>query len=591
MVYFAQAQPDFYNHKYKIDGYKHTLQMLRDFDSKKQCLYISPHGLSTAGRIYGFWQWIKPWLGFENHCNQAKINAEILKFLHYGTVKNFSEDAEIKKLYQDIYQKSQSKKLILDNSITVTLMQLRGDNPLSTKIKDLRSHLSGFCIKHRHELNPCFWSKPFSYRLQSPSHEFGTTYIKLASSLLSQDRTSIEVFDFIYRASSCNHALTATYQKELTECFNEACRYEPSMEEGFNFYKAKIRLRLSQRAFFNSNYEESITQLTSAEQIKPELKKDKHASIHAFSLIKLDKMDQAEKILSYINPKSLDSKTRHRCMEAYLILGDHAFLKKDSLKTALTSLITFGFGTTKVKLCDKALFHYQKAMQFTDSANIKKVIDKLNDVWGDAKKLKVAERSSDFLNYGLSMLKAENWQTASYLLLLALKYMDETARLLQPTGQECLEKLVEAIVKDYCESKDASKALALVDQTLELIQVKDKWISLEDVKEFSFNPDSNVVSKLPGLVDVKGNFNVYVGSDLHFLRGELLELTKGPADQKLQSYRESANLSPKNPFGSHSVYMKDDQETSSDYATYRQTAMNWGGAERLQKLGWTVSPS
>ncbi|HEX4839606.1 MAG TPA: hypothetical protein VFU89_04095, partial [Rhabdochlamydiaceae bacterium] len=88
MTVYAEACPDFYLKRFERAAYSALLQNLSQAKPNPY-LYVTEQGLVLTHVFHYIWENFKGCLGRENRTQVEKVNAEWLKFLHYGLMVGY----------------------------------------------------------------------------------------------------------------------------------------------------------------------------------------------------------------------------------------------------------------------------------------------------------------------------------------------------------------------------------------------------------------------------------------------------------------------------------------------------------------------
>lgn len=275
MPVYLENCPDYYQKKFTRETFGYVLEKL---SQPGQQLCVREGGLDTITTIYALWEQFIGMLGFENGTDSHKIEAEWLKFLHYGMVKGYLQDPEL-----------------LQTAAKVRNLYFRKLPQAGTNLEIFREALASYCTQNRAHLEPSYWNKFFAETINmtlTKKHVFGSTYLALAEQVRSEERIK-----HLGKAASRHFAINdPDYNSRLEQCFNRVKQlysWRPSIETA--------RLRLAKRAYARHKPQDALNHLTEAKktiQLPPF-----YAYMEFCCFATLEKWNEADTFLQ--NPPSL----------------------------------------------------------------------------------------------------------------------------------------------------------------------------------------------------------------------------------------------------------------------------------------------
>ena len=181
---FILFYPDIISFEYKSN--EDYIRDLKNLMGKKKgqtkYLYVDHNGIKPVWGIRYAWEHIKGAFGFENHCQQQRVQMAFNKFVYYGYVGNRIagnlSEAEFDVLASNPYLTNVFKESV----------KLKKDPLIVTK---LQMDLSEFYNHNQLKLRPSLWRRFFSRTKNNPlkltfPYQFGNAWIALINEAASQ---------------------------------------------------------------------------------------------------------------------------------------------------------------------------------------------------------------------------------------------------------------------------------------------------------------------------------------------------------------------------------------------------------------------
>lgn len=603
MIYYPQAQPDFYDKKFTLTSYENVFKTLDQYNPSKHCLYLNERGLATTHKIHYYLQKIKGWFGFENLADEKKIDAELLKFLHYGLIHQYITHQSIRPIIESVYGKIKINQLKVNELVEKSLSDLSHQNETSKAkhqdlLNNLRLRLTSYCQVHQNNLRPSFWNRLFSDTLPSGSYSasgiFGETYLALAEQQVRQAwrenyHISNNTLKCFKHAASRHSSLSDAFSKRLIQSFQGAEGY--ITDPACNHQVSKINLRLGQRESLRDKQKEAAQLFQKVYKKNFAMFNAKHLILWLQSEISIKGVNFIEILVRELDKSGVsDPKSKNIYINGCLELGDHYFRQSQTLKTRLsdtiTGLLTWKTAPSQTNYLSLAFSVYHKAFDKADSEETRQLI--LNKLIVNSKAvspdLLKTLIEKEYLNSD-SPTYEQGWSCAIYLMMIQCH---TTIELLKKKGHALINKFLKTTINCKKEGLAPQAALGFINEVIPRIDIIGN--GLVALKEALISSHPYIESDIADLIS-KERFTVDVGANLYFLKGELLSETKGSPEAIYEAYKKASELAPKNPFGVGGLFMEDDQISPEDdfqelIKNYRKFALDWGAAETLKSLGY-----
>ncbi len=169
-AYFNNC-PDYYPIDFNKNNYQRNLDTLLSSEGSLGVKHHSFTRLGWLGRIFNAVSWI---FGFKDITNSARINGEILKFLHYGILHKLIDN----NLQNQLQYLSVQGWIAPEVKNAVDSLSEK-NIATAEKLARIKELLSNYFTKNEQQLRPAFWKR----RTSSPSvplnksSPFGTTHL------------------------------------------------------------------------------------------------------------------------------------------------------------------------------------------------------------------------------------------------------------------------------------------------------------------------------------------------------------------------------------------------------------------------------
>ncbi|HEY5235187.1 MAG TPA: hypothetical protein VIJ14_03315, partial [Rhabdochlamydiaceae bacterium] len=474
MTIFAEASPDYYLKRYSPVEYSHLLQTLTKARPDPY-LCVTERGLLLIPVIQYVWEKFKAYFGFENRAQVEKVQAEWLKFLHYGLIEEYFLNPENLESLRSLEGKTSDSvkrtiEIILDNQ----------DN----KLKRVQDELTHYGRIHAEALKPALWNRCFFARtVYSYPRAFGETYLSLAEQpqLYTEERV-----EYLYHAASPKFSLEDSYCRRLESCFNALKTFD-LVQSGH------IHLQMSRRKQLQNDHHSALSHLIEAKQAHGRLSSYHRylefiSSAHRLSPQYAATFDGMtgwkstcfEACKAFLkNPPEFpdgEQKLRPDYASALVTLGDYHLSSSTSVGTRMMSWVG---STAQKSSLESALECYTKALVFTDGAKEREVMQKL---WDHIDKMR--ELGVNLEKFGRSMaelaLRSPEPVAAAQQSLVCLKCFPNTALFSQ--WEEIAERFAHCIAQVY-QSKAFAKHFVLLDFSLQHVktcgeETKSKFVEI-----------------------------------------------------------------------------------------------------------------
>ncbi len=568
---YPESCPDYYEKRFNSATYAALLQNLSNIGPNTR-LCVTDRGLETTSRIKAIWEGIKGWFGLDNAVKLEKLQAEWLKFLHYGLVKGYFHDPAILQSLQTI--NSKANYYLQNTNLNITVRTIISPGTLDEKIDRVRIQLIEYCNKHYKQLEPSFWNSLIAKTtlLSFPTKDdFGITYISMAYAETEQYNLW-KKFEYLHKATSSKFPMNEYYSQQLGDCLNQAIRNYDLPTTPLIDSARKICLRLAKREYIRNRPKTALDYLDKAIKLSEDHLEAHYSYIKFISLAEALKYSEAEKMVNDL-PEMPENKLdlSSRFTDALVIIGDSKLSYAKSKRATFVSYISLGYIDQRKTYSSQALDYYKKAFDSSEEKQgkdvLKKLCQHLDDIRGTA--LNLEDFQKDAFELGLGCYEKSEWENAAYFFLLSMKcFSSEELSSFAPAG-DIRTRFAQSIANMVKEEKINENSLNLLNQAIQHHQQFDE----ENIEEF---------------INAEGkNFLNDQGACLYFLKGKVMQKLGGyPKSDILEAFDTACKLAPENPWGAWAYFAKDDQRSAKDndevlIAYSEKLAIEWGAAREI----------
>jgi tetratricopeptide (TPR) repeat protein len=558
MKVYLESQPDYFNKHYAPEEYSRVLDRLAAASSSTRLCFTDKEGLTTAGKVYTIWQRFLGLFGFTNHTYEPKVESELLKFLLYGVSKNLITPN------LSTFQKVIQRDLRVSEAVKKVFQLFNKEGRVS--LEPLHASLQAFHRANSDFLTPALWRSVTAPSIERTHWEFGSVYLHLAEQLPREHaRQDTAILEAYKAAAGLHNSLDPAYSNRLVQSFNN---FDQSLNGWFRenswgntekTQKAEFQLLCAKRAHLKKQMKDALSYFEEADKIL-KLSTPDILLYWADAAIQSNDYKKTETLLSRCAAQDLTPANHSLYANICAQLGAHFEGKKDSLKTTLFRVASFGLTPSPNDHCQKARNFYEKALSFTqDQADIQRRIVAVS-------KHIPPDETAWRKNYdlGLAAIRKAEWESAIGYLLVAMQSKERNSLLTDLDGQQTLKAFTQAIQK--VTPKDTEKGLEFLEHALDCIG---------DITTLFDRDDENIYCHLD-LVTEDRKFKVDVGAKLHRLKAEAMQTLGYPSGVISEEFALAVKLAEKNPFGIDALFMDDDKPRSEkDLKTYQELAAKW----------------
>lgn len=203
---YYNSRPDYYPVNFNTQSYQKNLDTLL---SSKGTLGLEKHSFKRLSWIEKILNAVAWFFGFGDSTNVAKLNGEVLKFLHYGTTHNIINSN----------RKIQFQNLATQNWIALEVKEAinivnQNDNA-DKQFQELRDTMKVYFSNNEQQLRPHFWKRYKSNPCVpiNDTSPFGTTHYLKAAFTTDQSKTK----------SALNHAIWSLEPSKNDLGFQRKC--------------------------------------------------------------------------------------------------------------------------------------------------------------------------------------------------------------------------------------------------------------------------------------------------------------------------------------------------------------------------------
>jgi tetratricopeptide (TPR) repeat protein len=585
---FIEAQPDYYEKNHSLQAYRAVLEGI-NLAAPGTTLCMSSEGLQTAGRVYVLWQMFLGLLGFTNQTDEVQVSSECLKFLFYGVTHQYLADPATCTLLGEIELKCQRNDLRVSSAVREAFGALgqhagRMQEEQALLIQDLSQRLIDFCRIHQEDLKPYFWHRLSAETIDLPLNpQFGQTYLSLAeqtSNVDAPDRQDVQKAIRYYKIAAQNyHSQASRYSERLYLSFSSFIVNFPTLEQTLPQQIASIYLLIAEREHHRGQFSHARECFTKVDELDTtgSLLEQRHLIQWTASCLEGRYFRAAENLMGRIDASHLNAQLAQAYIHACIKMGDHFFAKKGTLTTGIFHVVSLGNTPNSLDHCRKAIGYYDRAMKIANLAREKALIQKITQAVREMPA--DDQKRREYLDIGSQLLKSQEWEMAAHFFLVAMHYPTPKDLLSAPQGREAIAYFTQAISELY---KNGSKEhlMGLIDQALECIgDIKDQLYT-ENTGIIKREPGA-IRSNISGFLNEMGCFTWDVGSNLHFIKAEILAQSNQSQEEILKEYVAAAGLAPNNPFGAGALFMIDKEKSAAAdlsvlIEAYRKLAFEYG---------------
>jgi|GEM_PF-1684952 len=471
MTVYAEACPDFYLKRFERAAYSALLQNLSQAKPNPY-LYVTEQGLILTHVFHYIWENFKGCFGCENRTQVEKVNAEWLKFLHYGLMEGyFQQSANIQSLHTLKDKVSEPRVKEVMN----TILDKKGN-----KLKRVQQTLSQYCKTYEKALRPALWNRlVWARTVHRFPLTFGETYLDLAQQPdLIENRVA-----YLYRAASPLFSLKKEYSNRLEACFNEVRKWASSTAQ-FGY----VHLQMSERKYRQKEFHGVLTHLNGAKSLELKLSTYHRylefiASARKLSPDHASRLDRwsglkttCDEICYWFlqNPPAFpegNQKLRSDFVQALITLGGYHLSSSESVGTRLKSF--FGFTGQQKSSLEMALDCYTQVLAFSEGDQQQVIIQELWDHIDKMRKLKVDLETFRSTISKLA-LENENCMETAQQALVCLKCFSNPMTI-SAEWKEIATRFAKVMAIIF-KNKDFIKHFVLLDLSLQLVKSYGKEI-------------------------------------------------------------------------------------------------------------------